>query len=71
MALVLSHKVNQISALLNLIQTLNKLVGEVVNPIDELLLHLDEGASNGLLPLRDDRLVLLVLLDCFVSVRLD
>lgn len=69
--LVLTDKADELSALLNLIEGLNKLVGEVLNPLDVLVLDPDEGLTDTLLPLVDDVDVLFVLHDGFRSVRLD
>ena len=38
---VFPNKVYQITTLLNLVQTLDEFVCEIINPVDELLLHLD------------------------------
>ena len=71
LALVLSHEVDQITTLLNLVETLDKLVSKVVNPLHELLFDLDQGVTDALLPLLDDGLVALILCDGLLSVGLD
>ena len=71
MALVFSHKIDQITTLLNLVQTLHKLVGEVIDPLHELFFDLDECVTDPLLPLLDDCLVALILHDGLLCIGLD
>ena len=52
--LVLSDKADQLATLLNLVQRLDKLVGEVFNPFDVLILDLYKRVSNALFPFADD-----------------
>lgn len=69
--LVLADKADQLTTLLDLVQRLDELVGEVLNPLDVLVLDLDERLSDPLLPLANDRNVWLVFYDRFCRVCLD
>ena len=51
---VLTDEADKLTALLDLVQTLDKLVSEVLNPLDVLIFDLDKGVSDALLPLADD-----------------
>jgi len=51
--LVLSNKTDKLATLLNLVQRLNKLVGEVLDPFDVLILHLNKRVSNTFFPFAD------------------
>lgn len=54
MLLVLTDKADKFATLLNLVQTFDKLVGEVLNPFDVLIFDLDKRVSDALFPLADD-----------------
>lgn len=69
--LILANKADQFTALLNLVQALHELVGEVFNPLDVLVFDLDQRVSDALLPLADDGDIWLVFNDCFRGIRLD
>ena len=71
MLLVFTNEADQLSALLNLVQRLYKLVCEGLNPIDVLVLNLDERLTDALLPVVNDLDVLLVLDDCLGGHCLD
>ena len=51
--LVLSNKTDKLATLLNLVQRLNKLVGEVFDPFDVLILHFNKRVSNTFFPFAD------------------
>jgi len=69
--LVFTNEANELAALFNLIKGLDELVGEVLDPIDVLVLDLDEGVADTFLPVVDDRDVLLILDNCLSRLRLD
>ena len=68
---ILADEADQFAALLNLVQALHKLVGEVLDPFDVFVLDLNEGVSDPLFPLADDRNVWLVFDNSLRGVRLD
>ena len=71
MFLVFTDEADQLSALLNLVQRFYELVCEGLNPIDVLVLNLDERLTDALLPVVNDLDVLLVLDDCLSCHCLD
>ena len=55
--------------MLDLVERLDELVCEVLDPLDVLVLDLDERVSDALLPTTNDGSVGLVLDNCFDCVR--
>ena len=51
---ILANKADQFTALFNLVQALDKLIGKVLNPFDVLILDLDQRVSDPLFPLADN-----------------
>lgn len=51
---VFSDKADEFSALLNFVERLNELVGEVLDPLNVLVFYLDKRVTDALLPLVDD-----------------
>ena len=71
MLLIFTDKADQLSTLLNLVQRLDELVCEGLNPIDVLVLNLYKRLADALLPVVNDFDVLLVLYDCLGGHCLD
>ena len=71
MLLIFTDKADQLSTLLNLVQRLDELVCEGLDPIDVLIFNLDERLTDALLPVVNDLDVLLVFDDCFGGHCLD
>ena len=69
--LILSNKTDKLATLLNLVQRLNKLVGEVFDPFDVLILHLNKRVSNTFFPFADNWNIWLVFNDGFCRVCFD
>ena len=68
---IFAHKADKFTALFNLVQALDKLVGKVLDPFDVLILDLDQCVSDALLPLADNRDIWLVFNNGLRGVRLD
>jgi len=76
--LVLAHEVDQLTTLFDLVETLDELVGECVDPFGEIILDFNESLTYALLPVLDDvnGWVVLddglacVLFDCFELFKL-
>ena len=71
MLLIFTDKADQLSTLLNLVQRLDELVCEGLDPIDVLILNFNERLTDALLPVVNDLDVLLVFDDCFGGHCLD
>lgn len=69
--LVLSDKADQLTTLLDLVERLDELVGEVLDPLDVLVLDLDERLPDTFFPLADYGNVWLVFYDRFRRVCLN
>jgi hypothetical protein len=69
--LILADKADKLATLLNLVQALHELVGEVFNPLDVLVFDLDQRVPDAFLPFADDGDVWLVFNDRFRGIRLD
>lgn len=68
---VFADEADQFSALLNLVERLDKLVREVLDPFDVLVFDLDKRLSDALFPFSNDRNISLVLDNRLRRVRLD
>lgn len=71
LTLVLANELSELLAVLNLVQALDELVGEGLDPLNIALLDLQERLSNLALPLGDHVNVWRVLVDRLRCVRLD
>ena len=71
LSLVFTHEFQELTSCFDLVQTLDKLVRECFNPLNVLLLDLEECLANLSLPLLDDVDVWRVLADRFCHKLLD
>ena len=71
LSLVLADEVDQLTALLDLVETLDELVGECVDPLGEFALDFDQSLADVFLPVLDNVDGWLVLDDGLARVLLD
>ena len=71
LSLVLTDEIDQFSTLLNFIETLDKLISKRVNPLNKLILDIDQCLPNALFPFSDYCNGWLIFYDCLACVFFD
>ena len=71
MFLILANEAYQFATLFDLIQRFDKLICEILDPLNVLVFDFDEGIANTFFPFTDDADIWLVFLDGFRGVCFD